>query len=124
MENLRTFIFSTKVAVGGTIVSGFFVGMAIILANKGRVWYPSAIAASISIIAAVLLWMHNRYAAHAWGFLAASLGVASLLLGDPNRHGILYWVEKAGYALILGAIAYWLFAMGNQTVDRPNDQRT
>ncbi len=114
MENLRTFIFSTKVAVGGTIVSGFCVCMTIILADRGRVWYPSAIVASISIISAVLLWIRNRYAAHVWAFLAASLGAASLLLSDPNRHGVSYWIEKAGYALIMGAIAYWLFAIGKQ----------
>lgn len=112
---LRQFVFSRKVAIGGTIVSAVLVLMAITLSAKGL---PSSwalmVSAAISVVGAIMLWVRHRYAAHAWALLAATIASLSLFLNDPTSHGILNWTEKGGYAVLLLALACWLFKIGMQ----------
>ena len=111
---LRHFVFSRKVAIGGTIVSAVLVLMATILSAKGLLSWQLAVSAGISVVGAIMLWVRHRFAAHAWALLAGTIASLSLFLKDQTSHGILHWTEKGGYAVILFALACWLFKIGMQ----------
>ena len=108
------------------LVAAFIGGLLIILGGVGVIFAPSleesllgGVIAAGALVATVALWLHHRYALHAWALLASILSLASALLRDPGPHRFLYRVGRYGTALFLLWSAYQLFSIGNRlTVKR------
>lgn len=120
-RKLQTLVFSTKGAVGATIIAVVLMMMAIMVATRVGLSQsvPNAALASAAIVAAGMVWLRNRHAIYAWACVAtlsaAMLSAATLLLADHGGHDIFYRAKNGGYVLIMLAIACWLFKIGRRS---------
>ena len=119
--SLQKLLFSKKASLGSSIVSALLILMAAVLARRAESFEkiaPLVVLAVVSVAAALMLWLRNRYAIYAWALVPSIAAAATILLSDRSRHDFLYWAERVGYSLILIAIAFWLFTIGRRVGDR------
>jgi len=79
---------------------------------------PLASVAAVSVVATVMLWLHNRYAVYTWAFVAGLTAVVAIVLAKWDQHNFLYWGERISCSLVSGAIALWLFRIARRLMRR------
>jgi drug/metabolite transporter (DMT)-like permease len=107
-RDLQEFFYSTSVAIGALLVSCVLTLMTVLTILRPasfRDYLPLATVTCFCVIATLMLWSKHKQAVHAWAFVAAAVGFATVLSSDFGRREAFYWIERLGIALILFSVA-------------------